>query len=117
MPTLVKTDNSLKLRVLAILERRYGKRNAIKGMEIAGLLGLSDDRAVQQAILEITQDGTPVCSSCARPMGYFIPETKEEAAAYFQQITGRAIENFKRRKIFKKAFQNWYYGQPQRKLL
>jgi hypothetical protein len=114
---MIIVEVELKLRVLAILERHYGHRNAIKGMDLASILGLTDDRAIQQAILEITEAGTPVCSSCSRPMGYFLPETKEEAAAYFQQITSRAIENFNRRKKFKRAFQSWFYGQPQRKLL
>ena len=114
---MTTSEIELKQRVLSILERHYGHRNAIKGKDLAQLCNLNDDRAVQLAILELTESGTPVCSACDRPMGYYLPETRDEAAAYFQQITNRAIENFNRRKKFKKAFQQWFYGQPQRKLL
>lgn len=86
-------------------------------MEIARCLEMKDDRAVQYAIEELIESGVPVCSSCSQPMGYFLPETREEAENYKHQLRSRAIGNFHRYKNFKKSFQNWFYGEPQRRLL
>ena len=80
------------------------------------LLILRDDSIIQYAIEELIEQGIPVCSSCGHPLGYFLPETVEEAESYKHQLRGRALGNFHRYKHFKKAFQNWFYGEPQRKL-
>ncbi len=112
-----ETRYVLQRRVLYILERHYGHRNAIKAMELARMLDMRDDRQIQLAIEALIADGIPVCSSCSIPMGYFLPETRQEAEDYKHQLRGRALGNYHRYRNFKRAFQSWFYGELQRRLL
>jgi hypothetical protein len=116
--TVTLPELALKTRVLAILEHHHGRANAIKGMEIAELVGLCDDRAVQQAIEElIIKDEQPIAASCRKPMGYFMPETYEEARDYDRQLRSRLIGDNNRRVAFNRGFARRYEGMSRLRLL
>jgi hypothetical protein len=108
---------SFKSRVLAIIRQHQGHDHAIRAMDLARELGLTDDRKVQLAIEDLIEEGTPVCSSCSHPMGYYLPVSAEEAEEYKRQLRSRAIGNYHRYKNFKVAFGTWFNGAQQRRLL
>ena len=107
---------STRQKLIEELQNHKGHNNAIKGKLLASKIGI-DDRALQTAIVELTDSGFPICSSCSKPMGYFLPETVQEAEDFKHQMRSRALNDFRRYKKFKQAFQSWFYGQPQRRLL
>ena len=117
MVTAEIEETGLKKRILTVLEHHDGKQMAIKGMELAYVLELRDDRIVQQAIRELIHDGFPICSTCKPPFGYFMPQTIEETYEYEHQVTSRAIEDFKRRRDFRKACKEYFTPGRQWKLI
>lgn len=89
------TDLDLKSEVLAILVKHQGERNAIKGKELARLLGFRSDRTIRQAIEELEKQ-YPVAATTEPPYGYFIAETEEEKQKYQEVLKSRAIQNWER---------------------
>lgn len=57
-----------------------GKDNAISCRKLAEKMGCSE-RDVQAAVLQARADGYPICSTPGD--GYYIPETVNEALAYY----------------------------------
>ena len=95
------TDNQQV--VLRILLSHQGRSKAIKGMEMARLLGFRDDRSIRQVIRELIAEGYPIASSVQKPFGYFIVATRQEAEYYAQSIRSRLIEDAIRRRDFRRA--------------
>lgn len=111
MTTALK-ERDLKTEVLAILEGHKGWENAIKGKRIAEMLDYKYDRAIQQAIEDLIDEGHVIASSCSnnrltgQKMGYYIPITWQQEHDYKHQLRSRAIGNFKRYRRFKIACAN-----------
>ena len=118
---LVKAE--LKEQILNLLQGHRGQQNAIKGMALAGLCGLRDDRAIRMTIEELISDGFPIASSCSENkttgvrMGYFLPITILEEYNYKHQLRSRAIGNFHRYKSFKIACERSHLQAEQVKML
>lgn len=102
-PFILSNQDSIRLRKQVLEELRYGKRNAIKGNELAYLIGEPNDRRIRVAIQELITEGTPIASSVTEPMGYFIVSNGEEAAEYIRVLKARRDEISKRLEEFQNA--------------
>ena len=81
----------LQLRILNNL--RNGSKQAIKGKELARLLGYKDDRKVRLEIRELIRRLYPIGSSTEEPAGYFLIDTPEEATRYMAVLKSRLVED------------------------
>lgn len=91
---------------------RTGRPNAITSQELAHRLD-TDERSIRLLIRDMIADGVPVASSNAKPMGFFIAETREEAEQYMGTLKSRLVEDAYRRRDFKRAST---YLWPERQL-
>lgn len=104
-PTIIPSSiNALKDDVRELL--RYGKEEARTGKELAGVLGLRNDRNIRRAIRELIADGVPIASTVAFPYGYYIANTIEEANEYMKDLRSRLVNDAYRRRDFKLAARN-----------
>lgn len=71
-----------------------GKARPITGSRLAAILD-TDTRTVAQIVERERQAGKPICATCngSNP-GYYLAETKEEAAEYCESLKGRAVAIF-----------------------
>lgn len=71
-----------------------GKHRPITGSRLAEILG-TDTRTVAERIERERKAGKPICATCngSNP-GYYLAETKEDAAEYCDRLKGRAIAIF-----------------------
>ena len=101
---VVKVDmDELKESVKQLLANHQGRGKAIKGAEIALLLGQKDDRFIRLCIRDLIADGCPVASSVQKPYGYFLVENRAEADKYRQTLKNRLIEDALRLRDFKRG--------------
>ena len=95
----------LRKRVLDALGR--GRKNAVTGSDLALILGERDDRKIRLLIRELIAEGVPVASSVAEPMGFYIVQNENEAAAYIRVLKERIKEDTKRLEDFERAVANY----------
>ena len=103
IPGVGRVDNRNGLKNFVLKELQRGKLKAIPGNILAKRLGYKNDRIIRIAIRELIADGIPIASSVIPPVGYFIPETKEEVRQYAANIKSRLIEDAYRRRDFLRA--------------
>ncbi len=103
----MRENQDLCEAVMRILRDHYGRSKAIKGKEIARLLGFRDDRQVRQAIRELIARGIPIASVTESPAGYFLIEEPAEALDYQQALRSRLIEDALRLRDFKKGVAHY----------
>ena len=79
-----------------------GRANAITCRQLAALLCVHP-RLISKWISEARRRGVLICASCSGPdRGYYLAQTREEAAEYIEGLKSRAIEIFKTRQAIKK---------------
>lgn len=102
-PFILTAEDRVKLhkKVLACLSR--GKRNAIRGKELAIRLNQTDDRKIRLIIRELIAEGIPVASSVSEPMGFYLCANENEALDYIRVLKDRIREDSARLKDFEKA--------------
>ena len=93
----------MKEQVLAALQQRPGRPNAITGESLAYMFNHKSDRSIRLAIRELIKDGWPVASSTEAQAGYFIVTSYAEARQYADSIKSRLIEDAIRRRDFRRA--------------
>lgn len=106
----------MKLRLRRILEKHWGRAQAITSRELSALTG-ADDRKIRLAIRELIAGGLPVLSSSTLPAGYFLPSTRAELDECLASLKGRLIEDARRRRDLKVHGGNWLLPAEQGKLL
>jgi hypothetical protein len=89
--------------LLTILEAHRGKRNAVKGADLARELGQRDDRLVRILIRELIAEGVPVASSVGDPQGFYLVATPGEAQEYMAVLEARIREDEARLRDFRRA--------------
>lgn len=106
-PFILTPHDRIRLRnaILATLKR--GKNNAIKGSELARLLGERDDRRARVAIRELIKEGVPIASSVTEPMGFFIVANEFEASNYIRVLKERIKQDTSRLEDFERAVSNY----------
>lgn len=71
-----------------------GKHRPIPGHRLAAILD-TDTRTIAEIVERERQAGKPICATCnGTNPGYYLAETKEEAAAYCESLKHRAIAIF-----------------------
>lgn len=90
-------------QVKDILYRHWGRESAIKGREIAAILGLRDDRQIRMIIRDLIKSGVPIASSTEEPAGYYIATGKEETEEYIRVTRSRLVQDAYRLRDFKRA--------------
>lgn len=96
-------NHDLQDSVIRILSGHQGHSKAIKGLRIARLLGLRDDRQVRSAIRDLIADGEPIAAAVQKPFGYFLIEDLEEAREYRESLRSRIIKLCIRLREFKRG--------------
>ena len=81
---------------------REGKENAIPAAELCGLLGVTR-RDLSRLIEAERRAGAPICSSTARPAGYFIAGTRREMECFGMALYRRAGEIMRTAQACQKA--------------
>jgi len=110
-PFLISSRESTRLKKSILDALRPGKRNAIKGSELARLMGEGDDRRIRVAIRGLIAEGQPIASSVSEPMGFYITSNEFEAAEYIHVLNNRIKEDTGRLNDFRKAVSN--YAVPE----
>lgn len=106
-PFILTTHDRLKLRK-AVLERlKRGRRNALRGKELARELRQPDDRKIRLVIRELISEGVPVASAVSEPMGFYIVANEHEAADYIRVLKERIREDTARLQDFEKAVSDF----------
>lgn len=106
-------DNSIKLRLKAVLSKHEGKENAIKRRELRQLLNYKDDRQMRLIIRELIAEGLPVISTTS---GYYIPLNQQELRDGIAFLKAYLIEDAKRMRDLKRAGSLWLTPGIQRNL-
>ena len=96
-------DNGLKQSVLQFIQNHRGRANAVRGSEIASILGEKEDRQVRLIIRDLIAEGYPIASSVQKPYGYFMVKDREEAVDYQQSLKNRLIEDAIRLRDFRRS--------------
>jgi predicted DNA-binding transcriptional regulator YafY len=73
-----------------LLDNHIGRRKAIKVKHLAFALGFRE-RELQHLVRSLRMQGARIASTAARPAGYYIPETVEEAEEYKQEQYSKAL--------------------------
>ncbi len=107
-------DNSIKLRLKAILSNHEGKDNAIKRRELRQILNYKDDRQMRIMIRELISEGLPVISTTS---GYYIPLNQQEAIDGIAFLRSYLIEDAKRIRDLKRACSLWLTPGIQRRMI
>lgn len=105
-PFLLTSYDKTKLRKSLLYALKPGRRNAIKGQELAKLFKEFDDRRIRVAIRNLIKEGVPIASSVSEPMGYFIVANEFEAAEYIRVLRERIREDTTRLTDFQDAVQH-----------
>lgn len=96
-----------KQRIVSIIEKHVGERNAISSKEIASIIGINDPNGTpitRKMIREIISDlGLPI-GACSK--GYFLISDDMELVRYYSALQDRAIEILNRAQSVRKS----YYG-------
>lgn len=114
-------ERELPHRVIELLKQHRGAARAIKGDQMAALLGYVNergepqDRQIRIVIERLIDDGVLIASSVHEPYGYFLVETLEEVGPYRATLKSRALKNLKRLKNFDRGVQakfGYQYALP-----
>jgi hypothetical protein len=98
-------------RLIDILTRHKGVRNAITGAKLSRMFGHRNDRKIRMVIQQLIADGKPIAASVSDPVGYYLVETPQEAEAYEAVLRSRAVKTFERLHDFQRAAKN-EFGIP-----
>lgn len=79
-----ETKQDLRQVVLSNLQK--GKHSAVSGKLLAKRLGERDTRQLRLAIIELIEQGYPICGTAKPPHGYYIAETPEECQECLDQL-------------------------------
>ena len=102
-PFILTAQDRLRLRN-AVLERiPRGRRNAVRGRDLAHQLGQNDDRKIRLIIRELISEGVPIASAVSEPMGFYIVANEQEAASYIRVLKERIREDGARLRDFEAA--------------
>lgn len=110
-------ERELPHRVLELLKQHRGAARAIKGDDMAALLGYVNDRGepqdrqIRQVIEHLLDDGVLIASSVHEPYGYFLVEALEEIEPYRATLKSRAVKNLKRLANFDRGVRAKFGGQ------
>ncbi len=96
-------EERVKLHKAVLNSLSRGKRNAIRGKELAIQLRQPDDRKIRVIIRELIAEGVAVASSVVDPMGYYIVANEYEALDYIRVLKERIKEDQSRLADFEKA--------------
>lgn len=107
----------MRADIINILEKHQGKDSAIKGKDIACLLGQRSDRKARLIIRDLIEEGYPIASTVSDPKGYFMIQTIAEKDEYLAVLRSRLIEDALRRRDFKIAAGRYLEGVRQGMLL
>jgi len=102
-PFLLTAQDGARLRKSLLQTLAHGRNNAIKGSELARIMGERDDRRIRVAIRELIKEGVPIASSVSEPMGYFVISNEHEASHYIRVLKDRIKEDAARLEDFQKA--------------
>lgn len=102
-----------KAALLALIQERVGRENAITLRELALRLGIPQ-RVTQELLRELVVDDEhgEILSTCRPPYGYFWASCLEEAQRYSRTLYSRGIENMKRRRAVKRAIPRLPTSRP-----
>jgi hypothetical protein len=98
-----------KQEITDILIIRKGRANAITSKQLSKLTG-EGDRQIRLIIRDLIKEGLPIASATESPAGYFLTLSVQEKADYIESVKGRLIEDAKRIRDYKRAFD--YYTLP-----
>lgn len=70
-----------------------GRENALPMSELALRMGI-DKREVRQLVYNARASGSPICSTCEKKSGYYIPLDCSEADIYYRQQIARIKSAF-----------------------
>ncbi len=87
---LDSVSEAMRLWCWLVEHHIVGAARAVKQVIVAHQIGTST-RLIQRSMGILIARGMPVCSSCAEPMGIFVPETIAELDAYIAQLQSRLI--------------------------
>jgi biotin operon repressor len=73
-----------------LLDNHIGRRRAVCVPSLASALGFRE-RELQHLIRSLRMQGARIASTAARPAGYYIPETVEEAEEYKREQYSKAL--------------------------
>jgi hypothetical protein len=73
-----------------LLDSHIGRAQAIKVPDLARHLAFRE-RELQYIVRSLRMQGARIASTAARPAGYYIPETVEEAEEYKQEQYSKAL--------------------------
>lgn len=102
-PFILTGRERLQLRNLVLGRLRPGRRNAVRGKDLAYELRQPDDRKIRLIIRELISEGVPIASAVSEPMGFYIVANEHEAADYIRVLKERIKEDTARLHDFEKA--------------
>jgi predicted DNA-binding transcriptional regulator YafY len=73
-----------------LLDHHIGRRRAVRVPSLASALGFRE-RELQHLVRSLRMQGARIASTAARPAGYYIPETVEEAEEYKREQYSKAL--------------------------
>jgi len=97
------TDDDIKTALKRYLPR--GKDHAIKKRDLM-LACNCNDREMRLAIIDLIEEGCPVCSSTGNPAGYYIATDTQEIEAAMQTIGNYAVSAFIHRRALRKCLRS-----------
>jgi hypothetical protein len=68
-----------------------GRGAALTGTDLSNLLGLKV-RELTRIIEQERREGHPICASCTRPQGYYLPQDDTEVEGYCRSLAHRMME-------------------------
>lgn len=89
-PTPAATGEGNKNKLLQYLSN--GEKNAITARQLVNIGTFASVRDVTQEVNRLRRRGIVICSSCAPPAGYYLPDTQEEIKRFCNQMDSRIIE-------------------------
>ena len=69
-----------------------GRRNAVRGADLALKFGMSDDRAIRDVVKDLRREGLAIGSATEQPAGFFIISNPDEKKAVLDDLRGRRAE-------------------------
>jgi hypothetical protein len=102
-PFILTAQDRDRLRRTVLQYIFKGRRNAVRGKDLARQFGQPDDRKIRLVIRELISEGVPVASAVFEPMGFYIVANEHEAADYIRVLKERIKENTARLRDFEKA--------------
>lgn len=84
-----------------------GKAHATPGKLLAQRLGVKDTRQIRLSIIDLIEEGYPICSSTQKPYGYFLAENKVEIQQSLEQLRSYIIQLARHYKYLRKSAKHF----------